>query len=174
VTNDNGGQDVSPADAAGQVDQDSAEAPETPGSNDMGDDQGADIDHDATDDDDQDSGHRRNREAHYRRRSQAAEAERDQLRAQLDTLHQDIVNEIAPAGGVDARLLVAAGHELGSFIGEDGRLDRAAVAEACATTAAEFGVTRRSRPLPNPQQGARGVPAAGSALAGVINDALGR
>jgi len=162
-----GHNDPDPDADAGQTDQDTAEAPETTDEHtDTQDDPALETDHDA------EAGGRRNREAHYRRRAQAAEAERDQLRTQIDALRQDAVNGIATAAGVDPRLLTAAGHQLTDFLTDDGRVDRTTVTEACAKAAAEFGVRPGLRS--NPQQGARGVPAKTNGVAGVINEALGR
>jgi hypothetical protein len=174
VTNDNGGQDVSPADAAaGQTGQDSAEAPETTDS-DHQDDQDQDDEgqgDESTSEGDQ--GGRRNREAAYRRRAQAAEAERDTLRAQLDTLHRQIVGTVAKAHGLpEVGLLEYAGHELSSFITESGEVDADKVIEATKATMQR--VNTRKTVAPNLQQGARSVPAASGGLADVLNKALGR
>jgi hypothetical protein len=121
-------------------------------------------------------GGRRNREAQYRHRAQAAEAERDSLRSQLDTLHRQIVGSVAIAHGLpEVGLLESAGHELASFIAEDGQVRIAEVIEATTATMARYSITPKGRsPKPNMQQGAYGTPSSGGGLAGTLNKALGR
>ncbi|ABM13328.1 hypothetical protein [Mycolicibacterium vanbaalenii] len=139
----------------------------------------ADQDDDTDDQGDDDQGDqvgRRNREAQYRRRAQAAEAERDQLRGQLDALHRQIVGNVARAYGLDdVGLLEYRGHELSSFIGDDGTVDTAKIIEATADTIKHCNIAPQRRPVkPNPQQGAYGTPAGGSGLKEVLKTALGR
>jgi hypothetical protein len=127
------------------------------------------------DDDEQQDGGRRNREAHYRRRAQTAETERDQLRAQLDTVHRQMVGDIATAAGLpEVELLESAGHELASFITEAGAVDRAKVTEATTETMRRYNIRRRGTLASNPQQGLYSAPPVSSGVAGVINEALGR
>lgn len=135
-----------------------------------------DQDDDADDQGDQgDQGGRRNREAQYRRRAQAAEAERDQLRGQLDTLHRQIVGGIATAHGLpEVGLLESAGHELSSFIADDGQVKAPELIEAVQATISRYNITPKSRPRPNGQQGSYGTPAGGSGLKDVLKTALGR
>lgn len=129
-----------------------------------------------------DQGGRRNREANYRRRAQAAEgrvqqieAERDSLRDQLDTLYRQIVGGIATAHGLpEVQLLESAGHELASFILDDGTVDTAQVIEATKETMSRYSITPKSRPKANAQQGAHGTPSPGRGLDDVLNKALGR
>lgn len=139
------------------------------------DDQNAERDDD-TDDDQGDQGGRRNREAQYRRRAQAAEAERDELRGQLDTLHRQIIGDITSAYGLpEVDLLQTAGHELSSFIGEDGTVNTEKVIDAVRSTITRYGIRPRPRrPAPNAQQGQHGTPGGVTGLGSVINKALGR
>lgn len=160
--------------AAGQTDAADAEVPEVPGT---GESDTTDQDDDSsTDDDGQDDapGGRRNREAQYRRRAQAAEGVAFALRAQLDAVHQDIVTEVASSAGLrDPALLGAAGYELAGFIAEDGTVDRAKVVEATQAAMARFGIPRTGLTA-NPQQGAHGGHIASKGLSDVVNGALGR
>lgn len=177
------GQSGAEVDTAGQSGPTSTEAPEIPGGEPQAeadtpaDDDGQDHDDDTGQDGDDTggTGGRRSREAGLRRRAQAAEAEVDQLRGQLTTLRRQVVEDIAADAGVDPRLLIAAGHDMNAFIGEDGTVDRAAVAAACASAAAQFRVPPRPRrPAPNPQQGGGSPPIGGRPLRDVIDKALKR
>ena len=174
TTNDNGGQLNTELDApAGQNEADAPDLPEATDTDELDDTEGSD-DGDG-DDGDQDGGSRRNREAQYRRRAQAAEAERDQLRTQLDTLHRQIVSDIATAAGLpEVALLESAGHELAAFVTDEGTVDRAKVTEATAETMRRYNIRKRGTLTSNPQQGAHGVHAKSGGVAGVINEALGR
>ena len=130
---------------------------------------------DVEQEDDAEQGGRRNREAGLRHRAQAAEAERDTLRTQLDTLHRQIVGGIATAHGLpEVGLLESAGHELASFITDDGAVKIAEVIEATTATMARYNIAAKRRPAPNLQQGAYGVPATGGGLKDTLNKALGR
>lgn len=60
---------------------------------------------------------------------------------------------VLTGAGLDARLLKAAGHEVSSFLDENGLLDTARLAETVRTVVAEFNVTPRRAVKPNPQQG---------------------
>lgn len=171
ITNDNGGQPNTQVEAAagetGETDQDTEDVGGA--ATDVVDDQ------DDDDQDDDQTGGRRNREAGYRRRAQAAETERDQLRGQLDTLHRQIVGDIATGAGLpEVELLEYAGHELASFITEEGIVDRAKVIEATTATLRRYNIRPGKPPRPNMQQGAYGVAAKTGGVAGVIQEALGR
>ncbi len=166
-------------DGQSQGDSDTADEPADdvlPGDEDQLDSDLQDVEDDQDDaDDDQgdQQGGRRNREASLRRRAQAAEAERDQLRGQLDAMRADVINEVARAAHTDPRLLAAAGHDAAAFIQEDGTVDRAAVAAACKAAREEFGMGNGVRA--NLQQGTGGVGTGGkTGLAKTIGDALGR
>lgn len=170
-----------PQAGAGTHDRPSAPPAEPPASDTRGDNAPADADDQDTelneqDDQDDDPGRQRNREAQYRRRAQAAEAERDQLRGQLDALHRQIVGNVARVHGLDdVGLLEYRGHELSSFIGDDGTVDIDRILEATAETIKHCNIAPQRRPVePNPQQGAHGTPVTGSGLANTINKALGR
>jgi hypothetical protein len=182
ITNGNGGQANTQVEAeTSEIDQDT-EHLEGEITGDADDDQ---------DDDVQPGGRRVLREAGYRRRAQAAEAERDQLRTQLDTLHRQAVADIAKGAGLIVTdvaesdlvsevvgLLEKAGHDLASFITDDGTVDRAGVIDATTTTMRRYnirpGKPPGKPPRPNLQQGAYGLSGKAGGVAGVIQDALGR
>lgn len=90
-------------------------------------------------DDDRDDG----RAAKYRRRAQAAEAERDTLRTQLDTARRGIVEDACgltrPAG------LWAAGVDPNTLFDDDGRLDHDKLTEAVSDAVDRLGLTRAPR-----------------------------
>jgi hypothetical protein len=177
--------------AAGQTDQDpdvtdaDASAEHQDDQQDRDDDDHHDDEHQ---DDDQNGSGRRNREAGYRRRAQAAEAERDQIRAQLDGLHRQTVAGIATrVGGMDLadvaegelvavviKLLETAGHEMASFITPEGAVDGARVIEATKTTMRRYNMRPRNPLLPSPQQGMRNPPAVSGGVAGIISKELKR
>lgn len=83
------------------------------------------------------------RAAKYRRRAQAAEAERDTLRTQLDTARRGIVEDACgltrPAG------LWAAGVDPNTLFDDDGRLDRDRLTEAVSDAVDRLGLTRAPR-----------------------------
>ena len=114
--------------------------------------------------------------ARYRVRLRAAEAElttaRDAHAATTDVLtrqRQAIVDATLAANGLDARLLAAAAHTVDDFVGEDGLVDRAKLAEAAKAAVVEFGVQpRRSGPRPNRQQGNPGGSSGGGATWGTV------
>jgi hypothetical protein len=151
--------------AAGQTAESGPDADTTPGGE-------LDHQHDNGPDDNPDDS--TNREAaKWRRKLRVAqrefdtqrtqlEAERDQLRDQLDTMRQDTLTQIATEAGLpDYGLLTAAGHELDSFITEDGTVDRDRVSQACADTMNRFNITPKGRaPRPNHQQPGGGQPRA--------------
>lgn len=166
-----------PQAGAGEPDRASAAPAEPPASDTQGDTPADPADQDTElDDQDDEPGRRRNREAQYRRRAQAAEAERDQLRGQLDALHRQIVGNVARVHGLDdVGLLEYRGHELSSFIADDGTVDIDRILQATAETIKHCNIAPQRRPVrPNPQQGAHGTLGTGSGLANTINKALGR
>lgn len=140
-------------------------------------------DTDATPDDDAPGDGRRNREAHYRRRAQAAEqraqaseTETARLRKQITALQLEQVSAAARARRVDPRLIAAAGIELADLLDDAGHLDAAKVNTAIDTARAEFG--RRSigtgtSPLGLKHQGSRSG-SGGRGLRDVVDEALGR
>ncbi|MGA5540788.1 hypothetical protein ACPCIR_02965 [Mycobacterium sp. NPDC051198] len=152
----------------------SATPPEPPASDAEGGDPGTEGTEPPADEQD-DGGGRRNREAAYRRRAQAAEAERDTLRSQLDALHRQMVGGIAKAHGLpEVELLESAGHELSSFVTDDGEVSAAKVIEATTATMARYSIKPQPHPpLPNRQQGSYGMPAQAGVKA-AVNKALGR
>lgn len=90
-------------------------------------------------DDERDDG----RAAKYRRRAQAAEQERDTLRAQLDTARRGIVEDAC--GLTRPAALWAAGIDPHSLFGDDGRLDHDKLTEAVTDAADRLGLTRAPR-----------------------------
>ncbi|OBK27698.1 hypothetical protein A5634_22285 [Mycobacterium asiaticum] len=98
--------------------------------------------------------HGGNREARYRVRAREAEAERDALREQLASARREGIDEALAAAGLRPALFDAAGLEVDDFLGEDGRVDRAAAVEAARSAAADLGVDGTPRrPAPNPIAG---------------------
>lgn len=98
--------------------------------------------------------------ARYRVRLREAEAATATLEAAhvetTDTLtrqRQAIVDAALTSAGLDPRLLAAAGHSVDAFVGDDGLVDAAKVAEATRAAVAEFGVQPRRGVRPNAQQG---------------------
>lgn len=138
-------------------------------------DEDQDDDGDQNDDTDNDQvGGRRNREAQYRHERNEARRERDELRGQLDTLHRQMVTDIATGAGLpEVELLESAGHELASFITDEGEVDKIKVIEATTETMRRYSIQRGGL-TPNAQQGMYHAPVSSSGVAGVIKEALGR
>ncbi|GAA1683548.1 hypothetical protein MMUR_22190 [Mycolicibacterium murale] len=94
----------------------------------------------------------------YRRRAQAAEAERDELRSQLDVLTSQLtairqaeVDNIARAEGLRNPALLSAEHPLESLITDEGTVDREAVTAAVHAFMDDNGIPRRLPGIqPNP------------------------
>lgn len=90
-----------------------------------------------------------------RRRAQTAEAERDQLRAQLDAARRHIVEDTCGLSRPAA--LWAAGVDPNTLFDNDGRLDRAALTAAVDGAVNTLGVSRAPRtPKPDPSAGSTG------------------
>lgn len=79
--------------------------------------------------------------AKLRKRAQAAEAERDQLRDQLEALQRQQVDQQVTAAGIKSAAVWAAGTELAELLAEDGTIDAEAVTAAIERAHAELGVT---------------------------------
>lgn len=96
-----------------------------------------------TDQDQAEEGDPANREAaRYRVRLREAEAERDRVAAQLESVATHVVNGEAARYGVNAEGLRAAGHDLGAFFNDEGTFDAEAVRQAAEDTAGRFGIKR--------------------------------
>jgi len=153
------------------VDTDDQDTDTDTGATETDDDATDDQDDEAAADDVKDDAKIGGEAARYRQRLRATEAElataRDAHAATTDVLtrqRQALVDATLAAAGLDARLLAAAGHTVDEFVGDDGLVDRAKIAEAAKAAVVEFGVQpRRSGPRPNPQQGRPGGSWGGSA-----------
>ena len=141
VNDDAGQEETTEGPDASQISQDGTEVPEGQDTSDGQDTDGQD---------DTDDGNPNYREARYRVERNEARAERDELRDSLERTRQSIVDNAVQAAGLDPRLLSAAGHSVDTLVGEDGLIDRSALAEAIAATKREFRVSPGL--LPNPQQ----------------------
>ena len=105
---------------------------------------------DTTDADDSDAdSHPGRREARYRTQLRQAEAERDDLRAQVQNLQRAQVDAVIETHGVRPKAVWAAGVELASLLGSDGLPDRAAVKAAVTATRSEFGIGTGSKARPD-------------------------
>lgn len=90
----------------------------------------------------------------YRKRAQEAEAERDALRGQLDTLRTTVAERMSGLAKPEA--LWAAGITLEDVLDDDGNVDETKVQAAVRTASERLGLARG--PRPDPTQGARGTP----------------
>jgi hypothetical protein len=106
---------------------------------------------DSADDDPADDG----KAARYRKRAQAAEAERDKLTATLTATRQQIVDAALTARGFDNdRLKAAAAIDVADVLDDDGQVDPALLAAAVDAAAEDLNVRAPSRrPIPNPLVG---------------------
>lgn len=90
----------------------------------------------------------------YRKRAQAAEAERDQARAQLDALRLQLVTEEASRQHrVNAELFNAAGIDPSTLFTEDGQLAHTRLTDTCAQIRDRFGIPEQQKVRDNPLQG---------------------
>lgn len=90
--------------------------------------------------------------AKYRRRAQAAETERDELRTQLDTARRGIIEDAC--GLTRPAALWAAGVDPNTLFGDDGQLDHDKLTAAVTDAADRLGLTRAPRtPKPDPSAG---------------------
>lgn len=100
-----------------------------------------------------------NREAaRYRRRLRATEAERDGLRAQVESLQRAEVERVARTDGHLTRpsALWASGVSLADLVAQDGTVDRERVMTAVGAAVDRLGLATVRAPRPDPSQGARG------------------
>lgn len=111
--------------------QDTAEAPAGDGSDDQ----------DDTDDDGASAGDGPGREAaRYRRRLRDAEAERDALKATVQSLQRAEVDRLATDAGLRPAALWANGAEVGELLADDGTVDAARVAAAISAARETLGI----------------------------------
>lgn len=107
-----------------------------------------------------------------RQRLKDAEAERDNLRDVLARTRQRIFEEQIRAEGLEPPLMAAAGLKVEDFVGEDGLLDVARLAQAIEGKRLDLGLPERSRrPKPNPLVGGGSTPTAPRDLADVLREA---
>lgn len=109
--------------------------------------------------DDSDS-HPGRREARYRTQLRQAEAERDDLRAQVQTLQRAQVDAVIESHGVKAKAVWAAGAELSDLLGANGLPDAAKIKAAVNATRSEFGIVKAARPNPTGLKSGAGIPQA--------------
>jgi len=96
-------------------------------------------------------------EAKLRKRAQAAETERDEVRGQLDALRRQVVAGTIEATGVKAAGVLATVEDIGTLFAEDGSLDGAALKTAIDSATEAFGLAHPVKaPKPNPAQGSSG------------------
>ena len=93
------------------------------------------------------------REAAARRRElREAQGTIETLNERLAATQRQIVGLVADTRRVDMSLLDAAGHELASFVTDDGTVDVERIVAACEETAKRYNISR-SRVRPSQQQG---------------------
>ncbi|OBK44835.1 hypothetical protein A5656_05425 [Mycobacterium gordonae] len=108
-----------------------------------------DEDQDDADDDGASAGDGPGREAaKYRRRLRDAEAERDTLRATVESLQRAEVDRLATADGLKPAALWSSA-ELGDLLGDDGTVDAARVSAAIATAREQLGIAPPPPPRGN-------------------------
>lgn len=78
--------------------------------------------------------------ARYRRQLREAEAERDELRGQVETLRRAQAEKLAQAQGLTAAALWSSGVSLEDLTAEDGTIDPASVTVAVKTAREAFGI----------------------------------
>ena len=100
--------------------------------------------------------------AKYRRQLREVEAERDQLRATVESLQRAEAQRLAATELAQPAALWAAGVQLGDLIDPDGQIDPAKVAQAVTTARQTLGLAAPlQQPQPDPGQGITQPPAAG-------------
>ena len=78
--------------------------------------------------------------ARYRRQLRDAEAERDELRGQVEALRRAQAEKLAQAQGLTAAALWSSGVSLDDLTAEDGTIDPASVTVAVKTARETFGI----------------------------------
>jgi hypothetical protein len=94
--------------------------------------------------------------AKYRRRLRESESEQETLRNQLDAAQRGLIDRLAMDNRIRPAALWTMGHQPADFVGEDGAVDPAKVAEASEQAARELGLARR--PKPNAAQDGNDAP----------------
>lgn len=84
--------------------------------------------------------HPARREARYRTQLRAAEAEREELRSQVESLQRAQVDAAIAAYGIKPKAVWAAGTALADLLGENGLPDAAKVKAAVTAARDEFGI----------------------------------
>lgn len=79
--------------------------------------------------------------AKYRRQLREAEAERDELRTQLEALRRAEVDRLVTEAKLKPAAVWAAGTELGNLLAQDGTVDPAKVGAAVAATREALGIS---------------------------------
>lgn len=80
--------------------------------------------------------------AGHRTRAREAEAERDALTVQRDTLAAVVLADVLRPTGLSSEAFRAGGHDVSTFIAADGALDLDGLRSAASETAARFGIRR--------------------------------
>jgi hypothetical protein len=88
--------------------------------------------------------------ARYRRRLREAEAERDTLKATVESLQRAEVERQATADGLRPAALWAGGAELAGLLGDDGAVDGSKVSAAVAAAREQLGIPK---PAHNTREG---------------------
>lgn len=96
--------------------------------------------------------------AKYRRQLREAEAERDELRTQLEALRRAEVDRLVTDAKVKPAAVWAVGTELGNLLAEDGTVDPAKVSAAVAAAREALGISPIPAAAPAHLQGRVGVP----------------
>ena len=112
-----------------------------------------------------------------RQRLADAEAERDALRETLARQQQTIYEHALESVSVTGMLMAAAGHTVDAFVGDDGVVHPADVAQAAVSASAAAGIPRR--PAPDPMVGrsrnnSHAPVTFGTLLQAAVQDAAGR
>lgn len=109
-----------------------------------------DEDQDDTDDDGTSAGDGPGREAaKYRRRLRDVEAERDTLKATVESLQRAEVDRLATDAGLRPAALWANGAEVGELLGDDGTVDQGKVAAAISAARETLGIAPPPPPRGN-------------------------
>lgn len=104
--------------------------------------------------------------AKYRRQLREAEAERDELRTQLEALRRAEVDRLVTDAKVKPAAVWAAGTDLASLLAADGTVDPAKVAEAVTATREALGISPLRAAPSAFGQGNAGVPVGSGAEKG--------
>lgn len=123
------------------ADDTAVDGTETPGSGEGTLDGSAEDNSDVAEDQDDDAGDGSGREAaKYRRRLRDAEAARDQLAEQVESLQRSEVERLATVDGLRPAALWASGVELADLLGDDGTVNAAKVSAAIEASRKQLGI----------------------------------